>query len=116
LQNKFRVSFNTGVVSNGWLDRQSKANPTVGQTVSGVDTKAKTVSYGDKKVPYEHLVLATGGVPRRLPIPGFDSKNVYTLRHVQDAQKIDDGRTHRPKFDIMCLQQIPISFEARSRI
>lgn len=38
---------------------------------------------------YEHLVLATGGTPRRLPIPGFELNNVYTLRHVQDAQKID---------------------------
>ncbi|KIJ52598.1 hypothetical protein M422DRAFT_26172 [Sphaerobolus stellatus SS14] len=71
LQDKFRVNFKTGV------------------EVTGVDTAAKTVSQGDSKIPYEHLVLATGGIPRRLPIPGFDLQNIYTLRYVQDAQKID---------------------------
>lgn len=45
-----------------------------------------------EKILYENVVLATGGTPRRLPIPGGDLKNVYTLRHVEDAQKIDAGR------------------------
>lgn len=60
--------------------------------MTGVDPKAKQVIVGDKKVPYDTLVLATGGIPRRLPIPGFNAENVLTLRHVQDAQLIDKGR------------------------
>ncbi|KAF8525825.1 hypothetical protein BU17DRAFT_83310 [Hysterangium stoloniferum] len=72
LQKNFGVHFRTGV------------------TVTGIDTKAKhVVTKEGEKVSYEHLVLATGGSPRRLPLPGFDSENVFTLRHVQDAQKID---------------------------
>ncbi|RDX43800.1 hypothetical protein OH76DRAFT_1360708 [Lentinus brumalis] len=62
-----------------------------GTEVSGVDLGAKEVIIGgtQERVPYETLVLATGGVSRRLPIPGKDLSNVFTLRGVEDAQKID---------------------------
>lgn len=39
-------------------------------------------------VSFDRLLLATGGIPRRLPIPGADLKNVYTLRHQADADKL----------------------------
>ncbi|KAI0297246.1 flavoprotein [Multifurca ochricompacta] len=56
----------------------------VGTAVTSVDTTNKTVTLenGKETIPYDTLILASGGVPRRLP-------NVYTLRNVQDAQKID---------------------------
>ncbi|KAI0775025.1 hypothetical protein BD413DRAFT_471840 [Trametes elegans] len=62
-----------------------------GTEVSGVDPSAKEVIVGalQERVPYEKLILASGGVPRRLPIEGKDLANVYTLRFVEDAQKID---------------------------
>ena len=64
-------------------------------TVTALDPKMKHVSLDSgEKVKYENLVLATGGTSRRLPVPGGDLENVYTLRHVQDAQKIDAGRPH----------------------
>lgn len=46
---------------------------------------------GKEIIPYDTLILASGGVPRRLPIEGADLENVYTLRKIQDAQKIDSG-------------------------
>ena len=46
---------------------------------------------GKEIIPYDTLILASGGVPRRLPIEGADLENVYTLRTIQDAQKIDSG-------------------------
>lgn len=60
--------------------------------MTAIDPNAKhVVINGGEKVAYESAVLAMGGTPRRLPIPGGDLENVYTLRHVQDAQKIDTG-------------------------
>lgn len=65
------------------------------QIVTGVDTQTKQVIVNSQeRVGYEHLVLATGGTPRRLPIAGFDLGNVFTLRHVQDAQKIDASMSY----------------------
>ncbi|KAJ5580181.1 Apoptosis-inducing factor 1 [Penicillium hispanicum] len=65
---------------------------TVSDEVTGVDFEAKTVSTASGKTfPYTKLVLATGGQPRRLPLPGFKAGelgNVFTLRTVPDVQDI----------------------------
>ena len=37
---------------------------------------------------YEKLLLATGGRPRRLPIPGSELDNVLTLRTIEDSDRI----------------------------
>jgi NAD(P)H-nitrite reductase large subunit len=67
------------------------------QTVTSVDAANKTVTLEDGKetTSYDALVLASGSVPRRLPIEGGDLENVYTLRDVQDAKKIDAGKSLR---------------------
>jgi apoptosis-inducing factor 3 len=61
--------------------------------VTSVDTTRKSVTLenGKETIPYDTLILASGGVPRRLPIEGADLENVFTLRNIQDAQKIDAG-------------------------
>ena len=42
-----------------------------------------------KNVPYTKLVLATGGTPNNLPLPGFkDLGNIFLLRQVSDVQQI----------------------------
>ena len=58
-----------------------------------VDTANKTVTLEDGKetISYDALILASGSVPRRIPIEGGELENVYTLRNVQDAKKIDAG-------------------------
>ncbi|KAH9068159.1 flavoprotein [Lactarius deliciosus] len=63
----------------------------VNTTVTSVDAANKTVTLDDGKetISYDTLILASGGVPRRLPIEGGELENVYTLRNVQDTQKID---------------------------
>lgn len=63
------------------------------QTVTKVDPASKSVTIdGKETLGYDHLVLAPGGSPRRLPIEGKDLANIFTLRHAQDAQKIDSGK------------------------
>ncbi|KAJ5201528.1 Pyridine nucleotide-disulfide oxidoreductase dimerization [Penicillium cinerascens] len=58
--------------------------------VTSVDFKNKSVSTkSGTKFPYTKLVLATGGIPRNLPLPGFkELGNIFTLRTVEDVQKI----------------------------
>lgn len=63
----------------------------VSDEVTSVDFKSKTVTTkSGKTFPYTRLVLATGGQPRTLPLPGLkgDLANVFTLRTVQDVQTI----------------------------
>jgi len=44
---------------------------------------------GKETIPYDALILAPGGTPRRLPIEGANLDNVYTFRGIEDAKKVD---------------------------
>jgi NADPH-dependent 2,4-dienoyl-CoA reductase/sulfur reductase-like enzyme/rhodanese-related sulfurtransferase len=62
-----------------------------------IDRENKTVSIinmdtGEQQdLPYDNLVLATGGSPFVPPIPGTDLKHVFTLRSPHDASAIRDA-------------------------
>ncbi|KAK7032856.1 hypothetical protein R3P38DRAFT_2919316 [Favolaschia claudopus] len=66
-------------------------NIRVGVTASSIDFANKKVilDEGKDSVVYDKLILAPGGEPRRLPIPGAELENVYTLRGIDHAKKID---------------------------
>lgn len=62
-----------------------------------IDTKMKRLHvHGGNTVLYDYLVLGTGSVPRRLPVPGADAKGVYVLRTYQDAEAISEALHKRP--------------------
>ena len=46
---------------------------------------------GKDSLPYDKLILATGGAPRRLPIEGANLENVYTFRGLSDSRKVSEG-------------------------
>ncbi len=56
---------------------------------TGIDPTARNVTLSDgRKLSYDSLLLATGGVPRRLDIPGADLPGVHYLRTLEDAALI----------------------------
>jgi nitrite reductase (NADH) large subunit len=57
-------------------------------TVTGVDPDRRVVTTSEgEEVPYDRLLLATGGRPFVPPIPGSDMENVYTIRDLEHAQQ-----------------------------
>ena len=66
--------------------------------VDMIDDTVISVDFGSKKVKtesgkdysYSKLILASGGTPRMLPLPGLkgDLKNVFPLRSIKDIQNI----------------------------
>ncbi|CBQ67417.1 conserved hypothetical protein [Sporisorium reilianum SRZ2] len=61
-------------------------------TVTKVDADAKSVTLDNgSTLEYEKLVLATGGTPKRIPIPGSDFKNVLVLRQISDTKAINEA-------------------------
>lgn len=69
-----------------------KTNLTHGTSAVKVDVKGKTVTFDDgSSVPYDSLILATGGTPRRLPLPGAkegELEGVMVLRSISDTKAI----------------------------
>jgi NADPH-dependent 2,4-dienoyl-CoA reductase/sulfur reductase-like enzyme len=62
--------------------------------VTQIDSKAKRVEVVNlaqsetQRVPYDKLIIATGARSRKLNIPGNDSKNIFTLKDLQDGLRI----------------------------
>ncbi|KAL0098017.1 hypothetical protein J3Q64DRAFT_1084831 [Phycomyces blakesleeanus] len=57
--------------------------------VVNVDPKAKTVTLAQGQVwSFDHLILATGGWPRKFGWEGENLKNIFTIRTVDDNQKV----------------------------
>ncbi len=61
-------------------------------TVIGVDVKKREVRLASGQVlPYDRLLLASGGAPLKPRIPGLDGPGVYPLRNVLQAKAIRDA-------------------------
>lgn len=76
-----------------WRDAEwykSASIEVIHDEVTAVDFSAKKVSSkSGKDLSYTKLILSSGGNAKRLPLDGLkDKSNVYTLRTVQDVQKI----------------------------
>lgn len=58
----------------------------LGQPVTAIDPKARTLCVGEETIAYDALALTTGSSPRRLPAAiGGDLGGVYTVRTLADV-------------------------------
>ncbi len=61
----------------------------LGQPVTALDLDHRRVALASgEHVSFDKLLLATGGRPRRLPIPGDDLNGVFYVRNVEDTEAI----------------------------
>ncbi len=79
----------TTVEKIGMLDReyceQNGVEVALGAQVVAIDASAKTVTTnGGEVYGYEKLLLATGGEPRRLTVPGGDLEGICYYRYLDD--------------------------------
>lgn len=60
-------------------------------TVTAIDTSARTVTTdAGETIAYDKLLIATGGRPRKLSIPGSDLPGIHYLRTIADVDAIRD--------------------------
>lgn len=79
-----------------WYEKRGIAVHTGREAVS-VDRAAKTVSFADgSSAPYDVLVLATGSVANRPPVPGSAREGVFTLRTLDDVGSIRRSAERHP--------------------
>ena len=76
--------------SDDWY-AENRIDLRLSREVSHIDAATRHVHTRSKEVlPFDRLLIATGGEPNRLNEPGFDAPNVFTLRTVSDALAIAD--------------------------
>ncbi|MDL5206591.1 FAD-dependent oxidoreductase [Streptomyces sp. ALI-76-A] len=74
--------------------RERNIDLRLGDDVVALDTAAATVvSRTGARVPYAHLVLATGARNRPLPVPGAELDGIHAVRSLDDALTIGRALT-----------------------
>lgn len=64
------------------------------RSVASLDTGAKSATLDDGHVlVWDALVLATGGVVKRLPLPGGDLEGVHVVRSIEDSETLGKALT-----------------------
>ncbi len=77
------------VKPEGWIVDEGRAQVELGQRVLSLDSRQRTViTARGNDYRAEKLLLATGGRPRELTVPGADLAGIHTLRRVEDAETI----------------------------
>jgi NADPH-dependent 2,4-dienoyl-CoA reductase/sulfur reductase-like enzyme len=86
----------------GWY-REHHIELRTGRRATAVDTGRQTVTLDDgQEIAYDRLLLATGASARPLGIPGSDLPNLFTLRTLDDVDRLHhaidkakaEGRKH----------------------
>jgi 3-phenylpropionate/trans-cinnamate dioxygenase ferredoxin reductase subunit len=68
---------------------RNKVELRLGQAATALDLSARQVTLADgQQLGFEQLLLATGGRPRRLPLPGAELQGIYYLRNLEDSDAI----------------------------
>jgi len=63
----------------------------LGEAVTAIDTNARTVTTAAGTLPYQHLIIATGGTPRRIPVPERLENRRFTLKTRDDADALGEA-------------------------
>jgi 3-phenylpropionate/trans-cinnamate dioxygenase ferredoxin reductase subunit len=86
----------------GWFEAHGVELRT-GRRASHLDTSRQAVTLDDgNEISFDHLLLATGALPRHLTIPGYELPSLHYLRTFDDLERLQhaidqakaEGRAH----------------------
>ncbi len=73
-----------------------------GQRATKLNAQAKTLTLDDgAELGYDKLLLATGGWPRRLPLPGADLRGIHYLRTLEDSDRLKEAMDHAKRLVVV---------------
>ena len=76
-------------ISKGDTYQEREIELRLGVEATRIDPKERIVELADgEKLPFERLLLATGGRERRLSVPGSDLDGIYYLRTIADSERL----------------------------
>jgi 3-phenylpropionate/trans-cinnamate dioxygenase ferredoxin reductase component len=86
-----RTAFEDAVVHPAAWYAENRIELRLGVRAESLDPAARQVTLaGGERLPYDKLLLATGSTPRRLAVPGADSRGVHYLRNRADTDALRD--------------------------
>ena len=93
------VPFEKALVRPAAFYADHRIDTIFGTRATRIDSAARIVELEDhRQIPFDALLIATGGRNRRVRIPGSDLEGIYSLRTVEDANRIRSrDRTRSPR-------------------
>src|SRR5688572_5881609 len=83
------VPFEKSLVRSAAFYAEHRIETLSGVPATRIDTSARVVELSDlRRVPFDVLLIATGGRNRRLSLPGSELEGIYSLRTIDDADRI----------------------------
>jgi 3-phenylpropionate/trans-cinnamate dioxygenase ferredoxin reductase component len=83
------VPFDKALVRPAAFYAEHRIETMFGTRATRIDPSARFVELEDRRrVPFDVLLIATGGRNRRISIPGSELEGIYGLRSVEDADRI----------------------------
>lgn len=80
------------VKPENWFQKEARVTLRTKQRVISLDPRELSVTTaGGEEYQAKCVLLATGGRPRTLPVPGADLEGVHTLRTVEDSEALRDA-------------------------
>ena len=74
-----------------WFSRQ-RVSLTTGRRAANLDTARRTVTLSSgEEIAFDNLLIATGASAKPLTIPGGNLPNVFTLRSIDDADRLHNA-------------------------
>jgi 3-phenylpropionate/trans-cinnamate dioxygenase ferredoxin reductase subunit len=103
------------VHEDGWYALNS-VDLRLGTAVTAIDRSARQVTLADgEQLGYAKLLLATGSVPRRLPVPGADADGVLYLRTVDDSDRLREALASASRVAVVGAGWIGLEVTAAAR-
>jgi 3-phenylpropionate/trans-cinnamate dioxygenase ferredoxin reductase component len=104
------------VHDDGWYAEHA-IDLRLGTEVTAIDRNVRQVELASgETVGYDKLLLTTGAVPRRLPVPGADANGVMTLRTVDDSDRLRETLASASRIAVVGAGWIGLEVAAAARI
>jgi 3-phenylpropionate/trans-cinnamate dioxygenase ferredoxin reductase subunit len=88
----------------------------LGAHAEAIDRRARTVTLrGGETISYDFLILATGSLARKLPIPGADNPRILELRSAADADRLKVALTPGARLIVVGAGYIGLEVAASAR-
>lgn len=95
---------------------RSKIELMLGKRVTLIDRAARRLKIdGSPSIDYDRLLIATGGRPRRLPIPGSDLGGIHVIRTYEDMTRLRSELTVGARLAIIGAGYIGLETAAAAR-
>jgi 3-phenylpropionate/trans-cinnamate dioxygenase ferredoxin reductase subunit len=104
------------VHDDGWYAEHA-IDLRLGTEVTAIDPNLRQVGLASgETVGYDKLLLTTGAVPRRLPVPGAGAHGVMTLRTVDDSDRLRETLASASRIAVIGAGWIGLEVAAAARI